>query len=173
MPCPLLYRRRVGSSGTLHFFTRQRGLPLNPSLEALYFFTRLWWLPLNPSPLKPRGLLLCPGRQSNQNALGWVPSVRSGGKFFRLYICGVSKSGVCSHCSLCEETATLRKNLHYYLGASQLLGCVKSALRINSASPSARPVISLAFVMVSFTRLPFGNGQPTFADRSSGGFSHS
>ena len=35
-----------------------------------------------------RGTLLCPGRQSNQSALGWVPSVRSGGKFFRLYLCG-------------------------------------------------------------------------------------
>ena len=138
--------------------------------ERATFFIRLWRLPLNPSPLKPRGLLLCPGRQSNQNALGWVPSVRSGGKFFRLYILGISKSSVYSHCSLCWETATLRKNLHYYLGASQLLGCVQSALRINSVSPSATPVISLAFVMVFFTRLPFGNGQPTFADRSSGGF---
>ena len=155
MPCPLLHRRRVGGSGTL------------------YFFTRLRWLPLNPSPLKPRGLLLCPGRQSNQSALGWVPSVRSGGKFFRLYLLGISKSGVCSLCSLCGENTTLRKNLHYYLGASHLLGCVQSALRVNSVSPSATPVISLAFVMVSFTRLPFGNGQPTFADRSSGGFSRS
>ena len=126
-----------------------------------------------PVRLKPARLFLCPERQRKQNALGWVPSVRSGGKFFRLYILGAGKSGVCSHCSLCRENATLRKNLHYYLGASQLLGCVQSALRVNSASPSATPVISLAFVMVSFTRLPFGNGQPTFADRSSSGFSRS
>ena len=67
----------------------------------------------NSVPLMPRRHILCPERQRMQSALWSVKAVRSGGKFFRLFVCLSSTAFVFSK-GIRKSPSTLRKNLHYY-----------------------------------------------------------
>ena len=87
---------------------------LRPALICtIYFFFYSAVISSNSVPLMPRRHILCPERQRMQSALWSVKAVRSGGKFFRLFVCLSSTAFVFSK-GIRKPPSALRKNLHYY-----------------------------------------------------------
>ena len=80
-----------------------RGCTFTLSVEMTFKFYRL----------KPAGLLLCPGRQSNQSSLRDCEEVRSGGKFFRFFVFGKLHHRNIPHRHLKTTSLSTEKVYHY------------------------------------------------------------
>ena len=114
VPWLLLFR-----STALDFLLWFSFIPWRWLLRSTALTCALWFcfcsvvVAFNSVPLMPRRHILCPERQRMQSALWSVKAVRSGGKFFRLFVCLSSTAFVFSK-GIRKPHSTLRKNLHYY-----------------------------------------------------------